>query len=431
MIARRDARRLRPRPPAAAARRSGLAALIKQHGPCGLAAAQRGDHFSALVRAITNQQLSTKAAATIYRPAGRADARGHADAGGSRCADRRAAARGRATAVRRSRYLRDLVRSTSRRHRSISHRSTIAGRRGGHRGADAGEGHRPLVGGDVPDVPAASARRPAGRRPRHRQRHPDRQYRLRKTPTPDRIRRIGRERGSRTGRWPAGTCGEASTTSPEGARVACSTGRPRYTRGFRLPAGTSFNGRTPRSGRGYWGSNPYVPASLRSPDPARASARQAQFSGLPPTSGNCKRRLSRRSPRSGRSRTSPQSNSERLSRRSYEAAKADHSPESATRRRVQVKESAYLSPPILDFLRNSYWRDACVIRHMHGVEKRIVYIIRSDVDPSLHYVGITNDLRARLEWHNHGPCGHTQSHRPWSMPNFVANTTRSRRSDRS
>jgi DNA-3-methyladenine glycosylase II len=44
-----------------------LAALIKQHGPCGLAAAQRTDHFSALVRAITNQQLSTKAAATIYR----------------------------------------------------------------------------------------------------------------------------------------------------------------------------------------------------------------------------------------------------------------------------------------------------------------------------------------------------------------------------
>ena len=27
-------------------------------------------------------------------------------------------------------------------------------------------------------------------------------------------------------------------------------------------AGTSFNGRTPRSGRGYWGSNPYVPATL-------------------------------------------------------------------------------------------------------------------------------------------------------------------------
>jgi predicted GIY-YIG superfamily endonuclease len=52
---------------------------------------------------------------------------------------------------------------------------------------------------------------------------------------------------------------------------------------------------------------------------------------------------------------------------------------------------------------------------MHGIEKRFVYIIRSDADPSRHYVGITNDLRARLEWHNHGPCGHTTSHRPWSV----------------
>jgi DNA-3-methyladenine glycosylase II len=43
-----------------------LAALIRKHGPCGLAAAQRTDHFSALVRAIVGQQLSTKAAATIH-----------------------------------------------------------------------------------------------------------------------------------------------------------------------------------------------------------------------------------------------------------------------------------------------------------------------------------------------------------------------------
>jgi DNA-3-methyladenine glycosylase II len=40
--------------------------LIRRHGPCGLVAAQRADHFSALVRAITFQQLSTKAASTIY-----------------------------------------------------------------------------------------------------------------------------------------------------------------------------------------------------------------------------------------------------------------------------------------------------------------------------------------------------------------------------
>jgi DNA-3-methyladenine glycosylase II len=43
-----------------------LATLIRQYGPCGLAAAQRADHFSALVRAIVFQQLSTKAASTIY-----------------------------------------------------------------------------------------------------------------------------------------------------------------------------------------------------------------------------------------------------------------------------------------------------------------------------------------------------------------------------
>jgi predicted GIY-YIG superfamily endonuclease len=52
---------------------------------------------------------------------------------------------------------------------------------------------------------------------------------------------------------------------------------------------------------------------------------------------------------------------------------------------------------------------------MHGIEKTIVYILRSDANPSRHYVGITNDVRARLEWHNHGPCGHTRSNRPWSL----------------
>src|SRR5512145_2552371 len=43
-----------------------LGAVIKRHGACGLAEAQRADHFSALVRSITFQQLSTKAASTIY-----------------------------------------------------------------------------------------------------------------------------------------------------------------------------------------------------------------------------------------------------------------------------------------------------------------------------------------------------------------------------
>ena len=43
-----------------------LGAAIKRIGPCALAARQRRDHLTALVGAITSQQLSTKAAATIF-----------------------------------------------------------------------------------------------------------------------------------------------------------------------------------------------------------------------------------------------------------------------------------------------------------------------------------------------------------------------------
>jgi DNA-3-methyladenine glycosylase II len=44
-----------------------LAEIIKRQGPCGLGAVRdRFDHFSMLVRAITFQQLSTKAATTIH-----------------------------------------------------------------------------------------------------------------------------------------------------------------------------------------------------------------------------------------------------------------------------------------------------------------------------------------------------------------------------
>ena len=58
-----------------------LAAIIKRHGPCGLGAARdRFDHFAMLVRAIVFQQLSTKAATTIHNrllacmPGGKASA---------------------------------------------------------------------------------------------------------------------------------------------------------------------------------------------------------------------------------------------------------------------------------------------------------------------------------------------------------------------
>jgi DNA-3-methyladenine glycosylase II len=44
-----------------------LRVLIESHGRCGLARSQREDPFTALVEAIVWQQLSGKAAATIYR----------------------------------------------------------------------------------------------------------------------------------------------------------------------------------------------------------------------------------------------------------------------------------------------------------------------------------------------------------------------------
>ena len=43
-----------------------LGAAIKRIGPCALAARQRRDHLTALIGAIVSQQLSTKAAATIF-----------------------------------------------------------------------------------------------------------------------------------------------------------------------------------------------------------------------------------------------------------------------------------------------------------------------------------------------------------------------------
>ena len=39
---------------------------MRAHGPCGLGARQHVDPFKALIRAIVGQQLSTKAAATIF-----------------------------------------------------------------------------------------------------------------------------------------------------------------------------------------------------------------------------------------------------------------------------------------------------------------------------------------------------------------------------
>jgi hypothetical protein len=50
---------------------------------------------------------------------------------------------------------------------------------------------------------------------------------------------------------------------------------------------------------------------------------------------------------------------------------------------------------------------------MKGIGKRFVYVLRSETEPSRHYVGLTEDVDVRLDWHNTGPSGQTIQHRPW------------------
>ena len=47
--------------------------------------------------------------------------------------------------------------------------------------------------------------------------------------------------------------------------------------------------------------------------------------------------------------------------------------------------------------------------------RRFVYVLRSDVDPNRHYVGLTSDVERRLHWHNTAPSGVTVHNRPWSL----------------
>lgn len=49
-----------------------------------------------------------------------------------------------------------------------------------------------------------------------------------------------------------------------------------------------------------------------------------------------------------------------------------------------------------------------------------VYTLVSSSDPSCHYTGLTDDLRARLRVHNAGGCPHTSKHRPWTIETAVA-----------
>ncbi len=44
-----------------------------------------------------------------------------------------------------------------------------------------------------------------------------------------------------------------------------------------------------------------------------------------------------------------------------------------------------------------------------------VYLLRSQPYPEQTYIGLTSDLKARLQKHNRGRSSHTSRCRPWSL----------------
>jgi putative endonuclease len=55
-----------------------------------------------------------------------------------------------------------------------------------------------------------------------------------------------------------------------------------------------------------------------------------------------------------------------------------------------------------------------------------VYILISLADDDAHYVGLTDDLKARLQKHNSGGVPHTRRHAPWKIKTAIAFVDRAR-----
>ena len=58
-----------------------------------------------------------------------------------------------------------------------------------------------------------------------------------------------------------------------------------------------------------------------------------------------------------------------------------------------------------------------------------VYILQSEKEPEHFYMGISEDLHARLKKHNAGEVSHTSQFQPWKIKTAVAFTNPERASD--
>jgi putative endonuclease len=61
----------------------------------------------------------------------------------------------------------------------------------------------------------------------------------------------------------------------------------------------------------------------------------------------------------------------------------------------------------------------CLTASLDGSAMKYVYILES-LDSEHFYVGITDDLRARLTKHTAGEVTHTSKYRPWKLRTYIA-----------
>ncbi len=55
-----------------------------------------------------------------------------------------------------------------------------------------------------------------------------------------------------------------------------------------------------------------------------------------------------------------------------------------------------------------------------------VYLLRSLAEPKQTYIGLTDDMRARLKSHNEGANFHTAKYRPWELVCCILGSTNRR-----
>jgi putative endonuclease len=58
-----------------------------------------------------------------------------------------------------------------------------------------------------------------------------------------------------------------------------------------------------------------------------------------------------------------------------------------------------------------------------------VYLLESNSEPERRYVGLSSDLKRRLDEHNAGKSLHTAKYRPWHLVTYVAFSNRSKAQD--